>query len=88
MLPTKAIYEQIENEVIHAAFIEENEIAYVCTKDKDRFLSFMNAAVRQLFTEYESITFECDDCDWAAMKVLDLFDIESVESYNTYIKDV
>ena len=88
MLPTKAIYEQIENEIIHAAFIEENEIAYVCTKDKVGFVPFMNAAVRQLFTEYESITFECDDCDWATMELLSLFDVEVNESYNTYIRNL
>ncbi|MBQ6844284.1 MAG: GNAT family N-acetyltransferase [Agathobacter sp.] len=87
-LPTKVLYEQVEDEVIHAAFIEENEIAYVCTKDKDRFLSFLNGMVEELFTKNESLIFECDDCDWAAMELRSLFNVEISASYNTYIRNM
>ena len=87
MLPAKAIYEQIDNEVINAVFVEKNEVAYVCTKDKDRFLTFINTVIAQLFIENQSLIFECDDCDWAAMKLMSLFDVEITESYNTYILD-
>ncbi|HEM4066998.1 TPA: GNAT family acetyltransferase [Streptococcus suis] len=43
------------------AFIENNEIAYVCGKDEQSFDSFIQAVICQLFEQYEQISFEADD---------------------------
>jgi len=41
--------------------------------------------VYTIFKKYFTITFECDDCDWAAMQLRGLFQNQSEESYDTYI---
>ncbi|HEL1601169.1 hypothetical protein [Streptococcus suis] len=43
------------------AFVENNEIAYVCGKDEQSFDSFIQAVICQLFEQYEQISFEADD---------------------------
>ncbi|MGQ7549526.1 GNAT family acetyltransferase [Streptococcus suis] len=43
------------------AFVENNEIAYVCGKDVQSFDSFIQAVICQLFEQYEQISFEADD---------------------------
>ncbi|MEG3294284.1 GNAT family acetyltransferase [Streptococcus suis] len=43
------------------AFIENNEIAYVCGKEEQSFDSFIQAVICQLFEQYEQISFEADD---------------------------
>lgn len=87
-LPAKAFYSQVDNEIIHAVFVEQNEIAYVCSKDTDSFLFFINSVVQQMFKENDELVFECDDCDWAAMQLLSLFDMQMGKSYNTYIRNI
>ncbi|HEL2552847.1 TPA: GNAT family acetyltransferase [Streptococcus suis] len=51
------VYTDSEN----CAFIENNEIAYVCGKDEQSFDSFIQAVICQLFEQYEQISFEADD---------------------------
>jgi len=85
-LPELVYYEERDDEIVNAAFVEEEEIAYVCTRDAERFEDFIKNIVELLFMENEGLFFECDDCDWAAMKLLSLFDIKVEESYNTYIR--
>ncbi|HEM2549055.1 TPA: GNAT family acetyltransferase [Streptococcus suis] len=43
------------------AFIDTDEIAYVCGKDEQSFGSFIQAVICQLFEQYEQICFEADD---------------------------
>lgn len=43
------------------AFIDTDEIAYVCEKDEQSFGSFIQAVICQLFEQYEQISFEADD---------------------------
>ncbi|HEP1784698.1 TPA: GNAT family acetyltransferase [Streptococcus suis] len=43
------------------AFIDTDEIAYVCGKDEQSFGSFIQAVICQLFEQYEQISFEADD---------------------------
>ena len=86
-LPIQVFFNQQGNEIMHIAFVEENEIAYVCSKETDTFLEFINTVVLRLFEKYKSICFEYDDCDAVALKLATLFKIDNTDSYNTYVKE-
>ncbi|MGU7887781.1 GNAT family acetyltransferase [Streptococcus suis] len=75
------VYTDSEN----GAFIENNEIAYVCGKDEQSFDSFIQAVICQLFEQYEQISFEADDCDPIAMCLADQFQQPNKPSWDTYI---
>ena len=85
ILPKEVYVELQEGKVINYAFIEENEIAYVGSINRNTYMNFIAKMVAMLFDEYETICFECDDTDWEAMRLKELFTIEDKESYNTYI---
>ncbi|HFR3815123.1 TPA: GNAT family acetyltransferase [Streptococcus suis] len=51
------VYTDSEN----CAFVENNEIAYVCGKDEQTFDFFIQTVICQLFEQYEQISFEADD---------------------------
>lgn len=83
----KVVYYEVENrQVINIAFVEGNEIAYVCGTDIDKFTIFAQNIVTKLFDKYENIVFEADDCDEYAMKLKSLFNNQSEVSYDTYIR--
>lgn len=86
-LPDEVYYDSYEGEVRHIAFVEENEIAYVGSRDKSDFGRFITGVVRNLFNLYEELTFEYDDCDETAIVLKDLFEAEVEESYNTYVRE-
>ncbi|WP_024418695.1 hypothetical protein [Streptococcus suis] len=75
------VYTDSEN----GAFIENNEIAYVCGKDERSFGSFIQAVICQLFEQYEQISFEADNCDPIAMHLADQFRQPNKPSWDTYI---
>lgn len=54
------VYTDSEN----CAFVENNEIAYVCGKDEQTFDFFIQTVICQLFEQYEQISFEADDWEW------------------------
>lgn len=85
ILPKEAYVELQERKVTSFAFIEENEIAYVGSVSREVYKNFIEAVVCRLFEKYETICFECDDTDWEAMQLKELFDTKDKESYNTYI---
>ncbi|HFU3946288.1 TPA: GNAT family acetyltransferase [Streptococcus suis] len=70
------------------AFVENNEIAYVCGKDEQSFDSFIQAVIYQLFEQYEQISFEADDCDPIAMRLADQFRHPNKPSWDTYILEI
>ncbi|HEP1819176.1 TPA: GNAT family acetyltransferase [Streptococcus suis] len=70
------------------AFIENNEIAYVCGKDEQSFDSFIKAVICQLFEQYEQISFEVDNCDPIAMCLADQFQQPNKSSWDTYILEI
>lgn len=78
------VYTDSEN----CAFIENNEIAYVCGKDEQSFGSFIQAVICQLFEQYEQISFEADDCDSIAMRLADQFQFSDKPSWDTYILEI
>ncbi|HFI0542526.1 TPA: GNAT family acetyltransferase [Streptococcus suis] len=77
------VYTDSEN----CAFVENNEIAYVCGKDEQSFDSFIQAVICQLFEQYEQISFEADDCDSIAMRLANQFQFSDKPSWGTYILD-
>ncbi|HEL2201255.1 TPA: GNAT family acetyltransferase [Streptococcus suis] len=77
------VYTDSEN----CAFVENNEIAYVCGKDEQSFGSFIQAVICQLFEQYEQISFEADDCDSIAMRLANQFQFSDKPSWDTYILD-
>ncbi|MFI3100769.1 GNAT family acetyltransferase [Streptococcus suis] len=78
------VYTDSEN----CAFVENNEIAYVCGKDEQSFDSFIQAVICQLFEQYEQISFEADDCDPIAMCLADQFQQPNKPSWDTYILEI
>lgn len=76
---------EIHGQVVHFAFTEENEIAYVGSADDNSFLPFIQSVVMALFARYKEILFECDDSNKTAMALKSLFATESKESFDTYI---
>ena len=85
-LPEKVLFYKKDSEIIFAAFIEENEIAYVAgfyDKETDVFL---NALLAYMFDSFEEIFFEADDTDPLATILRDKFMEKSDLSYDTYIK--
>lgn len=74
-----------DGQVVHFSFIEENEIAYVGSTEKESFLPFIQSVIAELFARYETIFFECDDTDKTAMALKSLFIVEEPVSYDTYI---
>ena len=66
--------------------VEDNEIAYVATKDDRLFKEFAAAVVSCILSEHQCVNFESDDCDSAAMILRSLF-LHDDESYDTYIYD-
>lgn len=86
-LPETVLYIKSESEISACAFIEGNEIAYVCGRDGDSFKKFAQCLLTFLLSKYKTVCFESDDCDWAAMILRSLFQNLNESSYDTYIYD-
>lgn len=84
-LPEDVIYSVQDSEIVSAAFIEENEIAYVCSADEENFGAFARCLVCTMLEKYETVCFESDDCDWAAMLLRSLFKNHEETSFDTYV---
>ena len=87
ILPEKVYFTKKNQKIIDVAFVEDNEIAYVCSNDKGEVKYFLSRLIDTLFKTYENIFFESDDCDEAAMGLYNLFKHKDTVSYDTYIKD-
>lgn len=86
ILPNQVCYYMTNGQVIHLAFIENNEIAYVYSNDLASFKQFALQVVYWLFRQYDTIYFEADNVDDVAMTLKSLFkEQSSLETYDTYI---
>lgn len=85
VLPPTVLYAGVVSKPSSAAFIEENEIAYLCSRDPDGFSDFAQSLLRCMFEQHDTITFEADDTDWAAMALKALFAARSEPTFDTYI---
>ena len=86
-LPEEVVCYKQGDEIVSLAFVEENEIAYVCGADEECFAKFARSLVCAMLEKYETICFESDDCDWAAMLLKSLFKNQEETSYDTYVYD-
>ena len=85
-LPETALFIRREDgRLMHTAFVEGKEIAYIASETPDEAAPFALAAAEYLFSEHRRILFECDDCDPASMLLLDLFR-HGEESFDTYVR--
>lgn len=84
-LPEEVVCYKQGGEIVSLAFVEENEIAYVCGADEECFAKFARSLVYAMLEKYETICFESDDCDWAAMLLKSLFKNQEETSYDTYV---
>jgi hypothetical protein len=85
ILPATVLYDK--DEPRNFAYIEENEIAYVCGKDQAGFQKFSLKLLAYLLNQYEYLIFEADNTDNYAMTLLHLCDEVPGHSYDTYIKN-
>lgn len=85
ILPKTVYYEPDNQQIANFAFVEDNEIAYVCGKKRSAFTFFAQNLIAELFGKYEYVCFEADDCDEYAMELKALFINQSNESFDTYI---
>ena len=85
MLPTTALYAGAASDPLSAAFLEENEIAYLCSRDPDDFSEFAQSLLRYMFEQYVTIIFEADDTDRAAMELKNLFVARDEPTFDTYV---
>lgn len=69
-----------------AAFLEDEEIAYLAGFENNLAEDFINDLLIYLFQYYEEIFFEADTTDPLATRLRDKFFVKSDVSYDTYIK--
>ena len=84
------IFYQVFNLILQSAniiFTENNEIAYICSTNSKTCPQFIQSVLLDMFSSFESIFFEADDTDWAAMDLLNQFDVDVTQSFNTYVLD-
>lgn len=86
-LPADVIYAMANGEIASLAFVEDNEIAYVCGRDRQHFGAFARGLAAAMLEKYESVCFESDDCDWAAMQLRSMFANPDETSFDTYVYD-
>ena len=86
MLPDTAVYLATNGRVDAAAFVEDNEIAYLWVRDGHVFPAFAKLLLYELFSRHDRICFEADDTDPVAMKLKAMFSEADGPSYDTYVK--
>lgn len=84
-LPQQICIEKFNHRIQHIAFIEANEIAYVCTNQIETVNDFLYQLCVQLLYQHEVILFEADDTDVVAMLLKQQFNIEVNETYDTFV---
>lgn len=85
LMPDEVLYTKANDIIQHAAFVESDEIAYVCSIDEKTFARFAFTIVNVLFEMYPSIVFEADNTDWAALTLKNLFNVASTVTLDTWI---
>ena len=86
MLPDTAVYLATNGSVDAAAFVEDNEIAYLWVRDDHVFQAFAESLLSTLFSHHDRVLFEADDTDPVAMRLKGMFSETSGPSYDTYVK--
>ncbi len=85
-LPEKAFYYEKEGQILMAAFLENEEIAYIVGFEENLADEFINDLLIYLFKNHQEIYFESDNTDPLATRLRDKFIKKSDLSFDTYIK--
>lgn len=85
-LPCHVFYYEKDGELIFAAFIENDEIAYLAGFDLDLVDDFLDSLLEFLFKNHKKIFFESDNTDPLATRIKNKFVEKSDLTYDTYIK--
>lgn len=80
-LPDVAV---LSPEKTHAAFLEQEEIAYVASREPRNAEAFLETVLADQLHKWGRVSFECDDCDPVAIQLLNFFP-QPESSYDTYI---
>lgn len=86
ILPEKAFYNEKEGQVLMAAFLENEEIAYLAGFEEKLADEFINDLLIYLFEHYEEIFFEADNTDPLATRLKNKFQSKIDLTFDTYIK--
>ena len=84
-IPSDVLYAKDKDGIKHAAFIEESDVAYICSNDKATIEGFAHAVVNMMFSSNDNIYFEADDVDWCAMALKNIFTVEPSITFDTWI---
>lgn len=88
ILPDQAFYYEKEGQVLMAAFLENEEIAYLAGFEEKLADEFINDLLIYLFKNYEEIFFEADNTDPLAYNIKEKFVLKTEISYDTYVKEL
>lgn len=86
ILPNQAFYYEKEGQVLMAAFLENEEIAYLAGFEYNLADDFINDLLIYLFKHYEEIFFEADNTDPLATRLKNKFQSKIDLTFDTYIK--
>lgn len=86
ILPEKVFYYEKEGQVLIAAFLENEEIAYLAGFENNLAEDFINDLLIYLFQYYEEIFFEADNTDPLATRLKNKFQSKIDLTFDTYIK--
>lgn len=86
ILPEKAFYYEREGQVLMAAFLENEEIAYIAGFEEKLADEFINDLLKYLFKNHQEIYFESDNTDPLATRLRNKFQTKSDLTFDTYIK--
>ena len=86
ILPEKVFYYEKEGQVLMAAFLENEEIAYIAGFEEKLADDFFNDLLIYLFENHQEIFFEADTTDPLATRLKNNFVEKSDPTFDTYIK--
>lgn len=85
-IPENTLYYEEDGKIIFAAFIENDEIAYLAGSDLKNPKALIAATLIEALKENEKIYFEADNTDPLASMMKDFFKENSEPTYETYVK--
>lgn len=86
VIPEDALYYEEKGQIIFAAFLEADEIAYLAGFDLENPKDLIGATLREAFKINDKIYFEADTTDPLASMMKDFFKENSEPTYETYVK--
>lgn len=86
ILPEEVFYYEKEGQVLMAAFLENEEIAYIAGFEENLADEFINDILKYLFKNHQKIFFESDTTDPLATRLRNKFQAKSDLTFDTYIK--